>query len=246
MGIIYKVENVINGKIYIGKTTKTLEKRKQAHINSSKAKRDNYYFHNAIRKHGEEAFEWSIVDCCDSEKDLLMMEQEYIKIFDSYNNGYNLTLGGEGTTGRYHSEETKKKISEKAKGRKVSEETKKKMSKKRTGENNVMYGKHHTKESKRKISESRKSKYCGKNNSFYSKHHTKETKRKLAILHGGKCLFGFTGAYYSAKNVKPWNKVWRSKISYDNFQNFLGNYHEPLSCQIIYMFVFNEIYGDET
>ena len=62
---------------------------------------------------------------------------------------------------RKHSEETIRKISEKAKGRKHSEETKQKMSEKaklRVGKKNHFYGKKHTEETKKKISESRKGK----------------------------------------------------------------------------------------
>ena len=53
--------------------------------------------------------------------------------------------------GKHHSEETKRKISEKATGRGHSEESKQKMSMQRTGVNNIMYGQTHTKEAKAKI-----------------------------------------------------------------------------------------------
>lgn len=53
--------------------------------------------------------------------------------------------------GKHHSEETKRKISEKATGRGRSEESKQKMSMQRTGVNNIMYGQTHTKEAKAKI-----------------------------------------------------------------------------------------------
>lgn len=54
--------------------------------------------------------------------------------------------------GTHHSEEAKRRISEKATGRRHSKEAKEKMSKQRTGEKNVMYGKTHTEEAKEKIS----------------------------------------------------------------------------------------------
>lgn len=53
--------------------------------------------------------------------------------------------------GKHHSEDTKKKISEKAIGRTLSEETKKKLSAINAGENNCMYGQTHTKEAREKI-----------------------------------------------------------------------------------------------
>lgn len=51
MSIIYKVENTTSGKVYIGKTIKSLKERKQKHLNDSKYNRDEFCFHNAIRKH---------------------------------------------------------------------------------------------------------------------------------------------------------------------------------------------------
>ena len=62
-------------------------------------------------------------------------EKFYIKKFNSMDRsiGYNLTEGGDGTFGRFLSEETKEKIRQKALGRKASEEAKKKMSESRKG-----------------------------------------------------------------------------------------------------------------
>ena len=70
----------------------------------------------------------------------------------------NCTFGGEGTSGFHHSEESKRKMSEKRKGRKNSEETKQKMSESSKGEKNGMWGKNHTEEAKQKISEKNKGK----------------------------------------------------------------------------------------
>ena len=49
----------------------------------------------AIRKYGKENFSVEVVCNC-SELELDRKEQEYIAYYDSYNNGYNLTLGGQG------------------------------------------------------------------------------------------------------------------------------------------------------
>lgn len=53
MGIIYRAINKINGKGYIGLTTRSLQERKDEHIKSARIESDNYYFHKAIRKYGE-------------------------------------------------------------------------------------------------------------------------------------------------------------------------------------------------
>ena len=54
MGFIYKITNKINNKIYIGKTTRTVEQRYKEHLADSKRVRS--YLHNAIQKYGSENF----------------------------------------------------------------------------------------------------------------------------------------------------------------------------------------------
>lgn len=63
------------------------------------------------------------------ERVLNTLEVAYIKFYDSYKNGYNSSLGGEGTLGFKHSKETKIKMSNALKGRPVSKETRKKIGK---------------------------------------------------------------------------------------------------------------------
>ena len=59
MGIIYQCTNLVNNKIYIGQTIRTLEERKKEHL--KKAINDGTYFHNAILKYSKENFQWSIL-----------------------------------------------------------------------------------------------------------------------------------------------------------------------------------------
>ena len=134
IGYIYIVENDINNKVYIGKTIHTLKERLRQHV--ADAKHNAHYrshFYNAIRKYGEEHFyirelyRYESDDREDLNKHLYKKEREYIQEFDSYNNGYNSTLGGEGVDGligelnhfygKTHSEKTKKMIGEKSKER---------------------------------------------------------------------------------------------------------------------------------
>lgn len=91
--IIYKATNIINNMSYIGQTVQTLQSRIRDHM-----KRGNY-FHNALRKHGKENFTWDILAECNDVDTLNKLEIYYIGYYDTYNNGYNLTLGGEGTVG---------------------------------------------------------------------------------------------------------------------------------------------------
>jgi group I intron endonuclease len=141
--IIYKVTNLVNGKVYIGKTINTLEKRKIQHISESNANRTKSIFHKALRKYGEDNFLWEIIDSAESENELFDKEKYYITFYHSYikddnSNGYNMTIGGEGISGLKFSEESKKKSSESHKGQIVSNETRKKISERFKGSNHPL------------------------------------------------------------------------------------------------------------
>lgn len=90
-GIIYKITNKVNGKSYIGQTRYTIEFRLKQH----QYKKDNTYFHNAIQKYGIENFDMKILEECNIE-DLNSREIFYIAKYDTFKNGYNLTIGGDG------------------------------------------------------------------------------------------------------------------------------------------------------
>lgn len=90
-GIIYKITNKVNGKSYIGQTRYTLEFRWKQHLH----KRDNAYFHNAIHKYGEDNFQLEILEECDIEL-LNSREIYYIAKYNTFKEGYNLTIGGDG------------------------------------------------------------------------------------------------------------------------------------------------------
>jgi group I intron endonuclease len=132
--IIYKATNIIDGKIYIGKTVQSLKRRKQSHL--AHAKRGcTYYFHRAIRKHGAENFHWKVIHKSCPGFNLGALETFYIKKYREISNLYNLTDGGEGVPGKKCSPETRAKISKAnkgqvpwIKGKKMTEEHKRKLS----------------------------------------------------------------------------------------------------------------------
>lgn len=107
--IVYRATNKINGKSYIGLTTKTLEFRRWQHENYAK-RGLGYAFHRAIRKYGSDSFLWDILATANTEDELKEIEVSEISKVPS-EKLYNMTLGGDGTFGRYASEETKRKIS---------------------------------------------------------------------------------------------------------------------------------------
>lgn len=126
IGYIYKFENKINGKVYIGKT-KNIKERIYQHNHVTKNK--NTKFGNAIRKYGIDMFNFDILITIHSNSSehlniiLNCLEKYFIKRYNSFNNGYNCTLGGDGTINFKHSEETKNKLRNKI----VSKETRKKI-----------------------------------------------------------------------------------------------------------------------
>lgn len=93
--IIYKVQNKVNQKIYIGKTTKTLNSRKKTHLKNVKMGLKSH-FYDSIRKYGEESFTWYELLSCNDINILNEMEIMFIEKYDSFRYGYNMTLGGDG------------------------------------------------------------------------------------------------------------------------------------------------------
>lgn len=101
---IYKIENLINGKIYIGKSV-NIEKRFRSHITDSFNKNKpeyNHLIHRAIRKYGTDNFSFEIIEQC-KENELNKREIYWISfydccILDSKNKGYNMTRGGDGSS----------------------------------------------------------------------------------------------------------------------------------------------------
>lgn len=102
--IIYKATNLVNNKIYIGKTIKTLEFRKKKHIRE--AKKSNNYFSRALCKYGFYNFKWEILTETDCINKLNNLEKFYIAVYKKMNKIYNMTNGGEGIIGLKFSERT--------------------------------------------------------------------------------------------------------------------------------------------
>lgn len=130
MGCIYKITNNINKKIYIGLTTKTAELRFKQHISGINSKANkNCFLHKAFRKYGVDNFSFStLIEGDYNMNQLSKLEQHYIKKLKSYvlnGNGYNLTLGGEGTIGKIITDESRLRMSiaQKNKSYRPSKET---------------------------------------------------------------------------------------------------------------------------
>ncbi|WP_047246930.1 NUMOD1 domain-containing DNA-binding protein [Maribacter thermophilus] len=91
--IIYKAENIVTGEIYIGATSKSIEERKNDHI--QKARNDTgSYFQESIATYGVGSFEWTKIDTAMNLDELAKKEKTYILKYDCFQNGYNSDSGG--------------------------------------------------------------------------------------------------------------------------------------------------------
>jgi group I intron endonuclease len=221
-GIIYKAENKVNGKIYIGKTSKPLVQRIHDHEKSA-SNGSPFYFHKAIRKYGVSGFLWIPISKHYSEDKLNKMEMYYIKYLGSkIPDGYNSTDGGEGVCGRHfkHTNSWKKRISEIMKismlgnansvGCKRTKEWKEKMSKvmavKMKGSGNPNW---HKKQSVETIQKRREA--------LLGVPLSRSHKKKLSKAHKGKHLSMKTREKLSLSLKKSWAR--RKGIIYANQSN---------------------------
>lgn len=152
-GIVYRITNLVNGKYYIGQTTKELEVRWYQHsiCYRKKTGRGSTRLNASIKHHGSENFKAEILCECPNQESLDAAEVFFIWFSGSMKEyfGYNLHPGGHGGSptpetrekirkkllgniphnlGKPASEEQKRKQSEMMTGRKASDETRKKMS----------------------------------------------------------------------------------------------------------------------
>ena len=91
---IYKIENLINHKIYIGQSIE-IERRWQKHLNAT----DDFIIHKALKKYGKENFSFTILEECDTSQ-LDEKETYWITYYNSLvPNGYNMISGGSNGAG---------------------------------------------------------------------------------------------------------------------------------------------------
>jgi len=162
--IIYKIQNKINSKIYVGQTKRDINERVAGHLESKS------YIGNALRKYSLESFDISVIDHSYKKEVLNEKEKYWIKKLNCrFPNGYNIADGGHGGN--------------------LGPLVNKKISKKTKGKNNPFYGKHHSSESIEKIREAN----TGKKHSYETiekmresltgRKHSEETKQKMRKKH---------------------------------------------------------------
>jgi len=213
--VIYCIENLVNGKKYIGSSINYKNRFKSHKCCLRLNKHQNDHLQSAWNKYGEASFEFKIVLQCDI-NDLEKNEIYFIKKYYSSNRdyGYNMDDGGMGTN-RIVSKETRNKLSNTKKikgdwsgiknpvfgkkfagkvhpmqGKQHNQLTKDKIGKSISNlfedkTKNPMWGKKHTEEAKQKMREKKKN-YKGENHPRYGKKHTEESILKMINSHTGK------------------------------------------------------------
>lgn len=90
---IYKITNIINGKVYIGQTIRPVEVRWRRHLNDAINNTIDTHFARAIRKFGEDSFVVETIDSAETQNELTRKEREWILYYNSINSdyGYNET-----------------------------------------------------------------------------------------------------------------------------------------------------------
>lgn len=181
IGCIYIITCLINNKIYIGQTTR---KGRALEIYLG----GGVLISSAIKKYGKENFTKRILCICNSQKALDVMEEFYIKKYDSTNKeiGYNILPGTSycfGSGSPINIKEVKEKISGMNHHWNKNPKNKEKIS----GKNHHNYGKIMPEEQRKKISYSLSGDKSinygkfGENSNRYGKKHTQESKDKMSL-----------------------------------------------------------------
>ncbi len=195
---IYRITNSLNNKSYIGQTSKSVKSRLAKHMYDSKNNIGNSHFRKAIRKYPSSVWSIDIIDFAFSQAEANEKEVYWISKCDTLSNGYNSTVGGEGSSGYMWTDEQRRRASEntyertdehRERQRRVLAMSKEKIDLARSteeykeaqrirnlGERNPHYGKKHSEEWKAKLRE----RNTGASNPFFGRKHSEETKYKIS------------------------------------------------------------------
>jgi group I intron endonuclease len=204
-GLIYKITNLTNSKIYVGQTRYSIEYRWYGHTFKARQINHRSYLQNAIRKYGTSAFAVCKIATADNQKELDDLEIFWIAFCRSkIPLGYNMNDGGGGSSnpskevrlkisraakirkphfGFKHSEETKRKISLSKMGEKIGPFSLERRQKMSLAQQGLRTGTTLSDETKRKIAIS----VSGDRNGNYGKRHPGLNAGKKNPMYGRKC-----------------------------------------------------------
>lgn len=186
---LYRITCLVNSKVYIGQA-KDYNQRWRQHKNESQKDKPSMVINQAMKKHGMDNFEFTVIATCKSFDDANELETLLVQQYESHistGKGYNVSNGGNNAP---KTEEWKEKISQLLMGHEVSQEAREKISqgnsgKVRTDEFKKNVGdywrdRERTEENKKNVSVGlRGNQNClGKQNSLGYKH-SEEAKKKI-------------------------------------------------------------------
>ena len=130
-GEIYKITNIVNGKVYVGQTVRPLDMRWKEHL--SHIKFYDFPLYRAIKKHGVKNFVVEGIDRAENREDLDAKERHWISVLQTMcPRGYNAISGPPGKATKT-SEETKTRLSDGLRERWKTAEYRQKMKESTTG-----------------------------------------------------------------------------------------------------------------
>lgn len=143
---VYKIENIVNGKVYIGQS-RNLKERYKSHLSSLRYKRHgNNHLQSAFNKYGENSFIYLVMEECEfdkiDEREIFWMGQyDANKMYNKKSGGSNgftfspssIELMSRVRKGMVQSKETISRRVSKIRGQKRSEEFKKSQSERLKG-----------------------------------------------------------------------------------------------------------------
>jgi group I intron endonuclease len=214
--IIYRVKNKISGKVYIGQTIHTLEKRKDTHLKSIETGKSKFY--RALKSYGVENFQWEVIDTATTKEELNQKEKNYIIEYNSIEDGYNMIEGGTGGYNEYaviaNRKKRKGKTYEEIYSSKEIIDNLKNNLRKNIIEHNKVYGFNSIdKEKQREIA--RKGAYKLVEMGYT---HSEETKKKISDAQKGISFeerFGVDGAVEQKKLISQKTKEAMKKVDWD-------------------------------
>lgn len=162
---VYMHKNKLNGKVYIGITSKDDPNKRWL---NGKGYNHSTLFKKAIKKYGWDSFEHIILFDNLNKISACLIEIDLIFYYQKIQMSYNINLGGEGSESM--SSETKQKISQTLKNHPVSEETRAKISKKVSGKRHGNWGKPLSPETRARIGKAN----SGEKNGMFNHKFTEE------------------------------------------------------------------------
>ena len=124
---VYKIRNLIDGKIYIGSSVNIGRRMRRHKTDIVRGLHSNKHLQRAILKYGKNNFTIETIETCDKEN-LQSREQFYIDELDVCEKGYNISPIAYSNKGVKHTKETLEKMSQALRGKKFTNEHKEKIS----------------------------------------------------------------------------------------------------------------------